>query len=169
MFRVATLNDVLMKGPLEVGYMQGCLRSASFPLIRTRGLWLTYLGSIIIITRKKRTFNNECVSIGFANPILSTEQRKNSYGRSYVGMYVYQHETRFIVSCMDSYSICFLTFLFYLYRCYQSDSTSPRWSCWPHKRLSIAKIPDGQTNGTNVWIPLWAWRVLSVTLQSQKQ
>ena len=38
MFRVATLNDVLMKGPLEVGYMQGCLRSASFPLIRTRGL-----------------------------------------------------------------------------------------------------------------------------------
>ena len=81
-----------------------------------------------------------------SDPLDGTTQ--NSYGRSYVGMYVYQHETRFIVSCMDSYSICFLTFLFYLYRCYQSDSTSPRWSCWPHKRLSIAKIPNGHRSET---------------------
>ena len=95
-----------------------------------------------------------------SDPLDGTTQ--NSYGRSYVGMYVYQHEPRFIVSCMDSDSICFFAFLFYIdvlnrIRPVLDDLADPTTNDCPLPRYQMVIDPKQfcrtRTNGTNVWIP----------------
>ena len=123
---------------------------------------MTYLGSIIFITRKKRTINNECVSIGFANPILSTEQRKTATEE--VMSECMSINTSPLHSKLHGFICiyCFFAFLFYIgvlnrIRPVLDDLADHTTNDCPLPRYQMVIDPKQfcrtRTNGTNVWIP----------------